>query len=364
MSTLRTMIMAVLLAATGRGAAAAQELRVLTHGPECAEDDPVIGWLGYTGLVCNCTHYFDAHDQTNSRWEFRSEPVIFGIDPDGPADGPLRPGDAIVSIDGYLITTAEGGKRFAQIQPNRPVRLRVRRGDREFDVTITPGSACVPPPPPPRPPRPAREPAPRVAPLPPAAPTPPTPAVGPLPPLPPPSARLGLSLSCSQCGMHHAGGRDQVWWFSTPPTVEGVERSGPAYQAGIRSGDVITAIDGTDITSEEGGRRFGAIQPGDRVRFAYRRDGERRIATLTAGRPPVRVAEVPRPSPSPTPAPRAPRAPRVQPDVVRFTGLLGDALIEVTGQPVTVTQSETEIIIRSGDITVRIRKTSEQERER
>ena len=46
-----------------------------------------------------------------------------------------------------------------------------------------------------------------------------------------------------------------------------------------------------------------------------------------------------------------------QSDVVRFTGLLGDALIQVTGAPVTVYQSETEVIIRSGDITVRIKKT-------
>jgi hypothetical protein len=41
----------------------------------------------------------------------------------------------------------------------------------------------------------------------------------------------------------------------------------------------------------------------------------------------------------------------------RFTGTVGNAAVQVTGAPVSVTQTEDEIVIRSADITVRIRRT-------
>jgi hypothetical protein len=41
--------------------------------------------------------------------------------------------------------------------------------------------------------------------------------------------------------------------------------------------------------------------------------------------------------------------------------VIGDALVEVTGGPITVQRTEKEIVIRSADITVRIKRTDTKE---
>jgi hypothetical protein len=45
------------------------------------------------------------------------------------------------------------------------------------------------------------------------------------------------------------------------------------------------------------------------------------------------------------------------PDMERFTGTIGNALVQVTGGVVSVTETDDEIVIRGADITVRIRRT-------
>ncbi|NIW37821.1 MAG: hypothetical protein GWN32_15395, partial [Gemmatimonadetes bacterium] len=47
-----------------------------------------------------------------------------------------------------------------------------------------------------------------------------------------------------------------VWSFSTPPLINWVYEGGPAYEAGIRPGDLLLGVDGLNIVTEEGGRRF------------------------------------------------------------------------------------------------------------
>jgi len=42
--------------------------------------------------------------------------------------------------------------------------------------------------------------------------------------------------------------------------------------------------------------------------------------------------------------------------VTRFTGVVGDAHIVVTGRPITVSHTDTEVVIQSQDIVVRITK--------
>jgi hypothetical protein len=41
--------------------------------------------------------------------------------------------------------------------------------------------------------------------------------------------------------------------------------------------------------------------------------------------------------------------------------VIGDALVEVTGGPITVQRTDDEIVIRSADITVRIKRTGTKE---
>jgi hypothetical protein len=369
----------------------------------CKEGQAVAGSLGLSGLACDCTHYLTADRPERNRWEFRSEPTILGVIRGGPADGKLEEGDAIVAIDGQLITTREGGRRFAQVRPDAPVGLTVRRDGRERRVTITAGSRCL-----------SVEPAPvadvavgvepelpaagvgvaaEVAPV---ADAPPVAgvAVG-LPPAPPdvwssPQGWLGLSFSCTRCGIHVAdtgaeGETMSVWEFSTPPVVESVEQDGPAREAGVRAGDAITHIDDVDITSQEGGRRFGRLEPGQEVRLRVERSGRSREVRLRADERPRRDSSRGAAVWSADRADQEDRADRRAPvvpppdrweglangrragtssEAARFTGLVGDVLIQVTGGPITVEESDTEVVIRSRDITVRISKTDDTKPER
>ena len=64
--------------------------------------------------------------------------------------------------------------------------------------------------------------------------------------------------------------------------VVGVTKGLPAAKAGLKEGDVITAINGTAITSDSGMRRsIGETKPGTQVRIAYLRDGKRSEVALT-----------------------------------------------------------------------------------
>jgi len=419
---------------------------------DCKEGQSVVGSLGLSGMACDCTHYLSADRPERNRWEFRSEPTILGITAGGPADGILEARDGIVAIDGQLITTREGGRRFAQVSPNTRVGLTIRRDGRERLVTIAAGSRCLSVEPAPvadviavgtaR----AAEPAPSagiaVRPDTVTVPSPPRratgvsvgpepaiadaePAVGVgvaaevapmadaapragvaagLPPAPPdvwssPEGWLGLSFSCTRCGIHvsdtDAGGESvSVWEFSTAPVVESIERDSPARRAGVRVGDRITHIDDADITSLEGGRRFGSLEPGQEVRLRVERSGLVRDVGLRVERRPRRdtgsggavwnmedadradrpdqagrVPYVPPPDRFQPPPDRGPegvpggRRAGTQPETARFTSLVGDVLIQVTGGPITVEESESEVVIRSRDITVRISKTDETEPE-
>jgi S1-C subfamily serine protease len=73
---------------------------------------------------------------------FSVEPVVRAMDPEGPAAGQLKAGDAIVAVDRYLITTAEGGRRLANVWTGVAVVLRIRRNGREHSITLIPAAGC------------------------------------------------------------------------------------------------------------------------------------------------------------------------------------------------------------------------------
>ena len=109
------------------------------------------GWLGM-GISCSqCTlqsYYrssggrgFTYSSGGNRRWTFREPPVVFSVEANGPADkAGLHTGDTLVSIDGYPLTSVEGGERFASVQPQQTVQLRYRRDGRESDARLTAGA--------------------------------------------------------------------------------------------------------------------------------------------------------------------------------------------------------------------------------
>jgi hypothetical protein len=328
------------------------------------------------------------HNDQRPVWEFRGEPVIDEVRGNGPATGRLRDGDAIVAVDGQLITTAEGGRRFSAIDPGDQVRLSIRRGGRVQDITVRAGSRCQrrpTPPTPPRPPAPARPAAPGAPPAPPrppvaerapapprppavgrapapprppaagrapAPPRPPRPEVPPAPPTPPapppppeimPDGWFGFGIQCNNCGVTAERGRS-TFRFREQPRVVNVEPGTPAARAGMRRGDRLTHVDGISITTAPGWTRFGAIQPGQPVRWTYTRDGRAHNATMTALRRPDAGR-------APTP-PTSATAQRL-----RYSGSAGGAQVEVRGAPVNVTTDPRtgEMVIRSADLTIRIR---------
>jgi len=297
--------------------------------------------------------------------------VIGAVEPDSPADGKLRAGDVITAIDGHLITTREGGRRFARLAPGEPVRFTVRRQERALDVTLVPDHACyevasLPPPRAPTPavgisnsptpPRPASD-----------APAPPLrsavveaelarPDTAARPPTPPPAdlsnGWVGLSIKCKECSVGDSVGVP-VWNFSFAPEVDRVEAHSPADRAGIRSGDVLTHVNGLPLTSREGGRLFGAVQPGDKVTFRYTRNNATLEAEMVAGTR-IRYSNHVQRGWSYYRADTVVHPPN---PITRFSGVVGDTQVLVTGGPVSVNRTEDEVVIQAGDVTVRIRRT-------
>lgn len=68
--------------------------------------------------------------------------------------------------------------------------------------------------------------------------------------------------------------------FSTEPRLRHIDPDGAG--AGIlREGDVLVAVDGRLITTAEGGRRLGSLEPGRPTVLTLRRDGREAHTTLT-----------------------------------------------------------------------------------
>jgi hypothetical protein len=112
-----------------------------------------------------------------------------------------------------------------------------------------------------------------------------------IPPLPAlaPEGWLGVGLQCSDCSISIDEKSDRSRWrFRTPPRIYSVDSDSPAGRAGVREGDVITHLDGVKLTSADGGKRFGAVAPGDTVRWTIERDGKPQTVTMIAASRPHR----------------------------------------------------------------------------
>ena len=66
--------------------------------------------------------------------------------------------------------------------------------------------------------------------------------------------------------------------------VASVTNGGPAYEAGIRMGDVITATDGSTVTSfEDLSKLLGSKKPGDTITLTVERSGQSSDVQVTLG---------------------------------------------------------------------------------
>jgi hypothetical protein len=113
------------------------------------------------------------------------------------------------------------------------------------------------------------------------------------PPAPesPPSAWFGFGISCHNCRVSPSED-GEVWEFTEYPTIYSVDPESPADNAGLRRGDILMKIDGADLLTADGARRFGNIDPGQTVTWSFRRGGTTRAVRVTAIDPPGRSADL------------------------------------------------------------------------
>lgn len=261
-------------------------------GP-AAHADGATASLGIASLECRCS--YTVNKPLGVRfYSFESEPRIRKVDPEGPAHGKLKSGDAIVGIDGLLITTYEAGKRFANLIVGEPVELTVRRRGSLVDVTIVPvessgeeeeyatfeglgeplsddlldlrlaleelaksgaelesvsGAQG---------------------------------AEGVETRYRQPAGWLGIGLSFSGSMQRVSEGGGTRWTFFEPPEVQSVLADSPAERAGLRPEDVLTHIAGVRLDTKKGGRLFSRIEPGQSVEFTIEREGFSKPVVIVA----------------------------------------------------------------------------------
>ena len=77
--------------------------------------------------------------------------------------------------------------------------------------------------------------------------------------------------------------------------VNSAQPSTPAAKAGLRSGDVVTSINGEPVSdARELTRRIAGLKPGTKIELGYLRDGGQRTATVELGTLPTETASLQR----------------------------------------------------------------------
>ncbi len=358
----KTATVALLLPASAAAQATARSGERLV----CKDGAEPVGSLGITGIACDRCQFF-----TNGkvhRAVFWTEPTILDLDGANPAASVLREGDVLVAVDGQLITTRGGSALFSALPPDEPTRLRIRRDGRMMELSVPVAAACpttrsadapavagrpVPVPPPPLArvapaPREAREPRVGIAVVAPAPPRPEVPGEPMLPSGVEPHATLGFGFRCDHCGYGTEVDGTGRWTFRSPPEVIGLDEGTGIGSSALRRGDLLIRLDGLDLVSEEGGRRFANIRPGEALTWTVEREGKQ-VRVLThaweraTGTAVARAGRVTAGSPETAP--------------LRFSGSVGNTTVEVRGGRVNVTEDEGGklVIIRTADAEIRIR---------
>jgi S1-C subfamily serine protease len=229
------------------------------------------------------------------------EPMISNIEPNSQAAERVQPGDRIARVNGYAVTTAEGSAALRNARPGTSLVLTLRRGEKLVPVTITPpgwrcsapqgfgaGGVAIA----------SRSASPVTVPY-----TAATPSViremqtprethqavtfsGTILPTMANAGWLGIGFDCSNCGQRPTS-EGRIWYFNEPPVIYNVDTGSPAYNAGIRRGDVLVRVDGKDVTSQAAGTRLGLVKPGETLHLTYRRDGKQRNASVKVAPSPM-----------------------------------------------------------------------------
>jgi C-terminal processing protease CtpA/Prc len=336
----------VLMVASGLAQAASNVY--VTGSIEASESHGSFG-LTLAGGEGHLSAQNEAGDQI---FVFADAPRVLKVYEDGPADGILRTGDVILTIDGLPITDEDAGWLLQQPLDGRTYEITVRRGDSERTVELTAG--------------------------------------------PRDNQRVNdntievvtydddgnihvVSYSLNENGdvtwlsereSNRGGARTRSWfglgletghivvkrkgedktyiYFDELPQVYSVDPDGPAFIAGIQRGDVIVKVDGLRLDEDAGAEHWSLIQPGDDVELLYMRDGEIYTVQMEAEDHPTWTVDR-----------RGQRLIHIQNSAtaeeghLRYAGTLGDVDVEVRGlSEVSIAKSGDELRIATGDFTV------------
>lgn len=116
--------------------------RAQATGESCAWAAPGAADIGIERLRCvggECEINVASRDG-GLEHRFSTEPRIDRLRTS--AIDAIREGDVITSVDGRPITTRAGGRRLAQLEIGREVTLGLRRGERHFEIRLTPREGC------------------------------------------------------------------------------------------------------------------------------------------------------------------------------------------------------------------------------
>jgi serine protease Do len=81
-----------------------------------------------------------------------------------------------------------------------------------------------------------------------------------------------------------SGAVNRVYGFKNGVLVQQVQPGGPAEKAGIKAGDIVTAIDGRNIKDgDDLVNEIASRRPGSTIRLGYIRDGKQADTTVTIG---------------------------------------------------------------------------------
>jgi len=110
---------------------------------QCPAGRPPAGDLGIravrcTGPAASCAINVRTGGDDSVRHEFAVEPVITTV----ADETDLHVGDALVALDGLLITTAAGGERLAGLRAGASVQILVRRDGVLHEIRMTAGRGC------------------------------------------------------------------------------------------------------------------------------------------------------------------------------------------------------------------------------
>jgi hypothetical protein len=120
------------------------------------------------------------------------------------------------------------------------------------------------------------------------------------------------AIWCSHCKMVYDDNGPKEYDFASEPTIGRITSVG---EGKLRDRDVLVAVDGTLITTDEGAQRLVRVRRGDAVRLTVRRDGRTRDVEIRAGERCMEAPRAPRAPVPPTPprphaTPRPPTPPR------------------------------------------------------